>query len=208
MDAGADSAITQYFYNLDAYLHFRDDAGRWASPSPSCRASCPSCPFSKLARFSDACGAEIPRWMRRKFEAYGDDTTPSRPSARRGERAVRQAAGRRRAGAALLQHEPGGPHHRPVRTPGARRLTAMRDPLRVLGVAPTAADETVRRPTARPPASTAPDRTPTVGRRALPRHPGRPTSCWPTGRRRDYPAAPAQPDRRPPQRGQLLGLLH
>ena len=74
VDAGADSAITQYFYNLDAYLHFRDECEALGITIPIVPGIMPIVSFSKLARFSDACGAEIPRWMRRKFEAYGDDT--------------------------------------------------------------------------------------------------------------------------------------
>ncbi len=74
VDAGADSAITQYFYNLDAYLHFRDECSALGIGVPIVPGIMPIVSFSKLARFSDACGAEIPRWMRRKFEAYGDDT--------------------------------------------------------------------------------------------------------------------------------------
>ena len=74
VDAGADSAITQYFYNLDAYLHFRDECAALGITIPIVPGIMPIVSFSKLARFSDACGAEIPRWMRRKFEAYGDDT--------------------------------------------------------------------------------------------------------------------------------------
>jgi methylenetetrahydrofolate reductase (NADPH) len=72
--AGANSAITQYFYNADAYLHFVDDARALGVDIPIVPGIMPIVSFSKLARFSDACGAEIPRWMRRKFESYGDDT--------------------------------------------------------------------------------------------------------------------------------------
>jgi len=74
MDAGADAAITQYFYNADAYLHFVDECRRVGIDAPIVPGIMPIVSFSKLARFSDACGAEIPRWMRRKFEAYGDDS--------------------------------------------------------------------------------------------------------------------------------------
>ena len=69
---------------------------RWASTCRSCRASCRSTNFSQLARFSDACGAEIPRWMRLKLEGFGDDTRLDqglRP--RRGDRALRPPARRR-----------------------------------------------------------------------------------------------------------------
>ncbi|WP_374484591.1 methylenetetrahydrofolate reductase [NAD(P)H] [Zoogloea sp.] len=74
VDAGANSAITQYFYNLDAYLHFRTECERLGVHVPIVPGIMPIVSFSKLARFSDACGAEIPRWMRRKFEAFGDDS--------------------------------------------------------------------------------------------------------------------------------------
>jgi methylenetetrahydrofolate reductase (NADPH) len=74
VDAGADSAITQYFYNLDAYLHFRDECTALGIGVPIVPGVMPIVSFSKLARFSDACGAEIPRWMRRKFESFGDDS--------------------------------------------------------------------------------------------------------------------------------------
>ncbi len=74
VDAGADSAITQYFYNIDAYLHFRDECAVLGVDVPIVPGIMPIVSFSKLARFSDACGAELPRWMRRKFEAFGDDS--------------------------------------------------------------------------------------------------------------------------------------
>jgi methylenetetrahydrofolate reductase (NADPH) len=71
--AGADSAITQYFYNPDAYFHFVEEARTQGVDAPIIPGIMPIAGFTKLARFSDACGAEIPRWMRRKFESYGDD---------------------------------------------------------------------------------------------------------------------------------------
>ena len=74
VDAGANSAITQYFYNLDAYLHFVDEVRTLGVEIPIVPGIMPITSFAKLARFSDACGAEIPRWMRRKFESYGDDS--------------------------------------------------------------------------------------------------------------------------------------
>jgi methylenetetrahydrofolate reductase (NADPH) len=73
VDAGASSAITQYFYNADAYEHFVDQARALGVAVPIVPGIMPIGSFSKLARFSDACGAEIPRWMRRKFESFGDD---------------------------------------------------------------------------------------------------------------------------------------
>ncbi len=74
IDAGANSAITQYFYNIDAYRYFVDDVRALGLDVPVVPGIMPIASFTKLARFSDACGAEIPRWMRRKFESLGDDT--------------------------------------------------------------------------------------------------------------------------------------
>jgi len=73
VDAGASSAITQFFYNADAYEHFVAEARALGVAVPIVPGIMPIASFSKLARFSDACGAEIPRWMRRKFESFGDD---------------------------------------------------------------------------------------------------------------------------------------
>lgn len=73
-EAGANSAITQYFYNIDAYLNFVDAVRKLGVTLPIVPGIMPISSFSKLARFSDACGAEIPRWMRKTFESYGDDT--------------------------------------------------------------------------------------------------------------------------------------
>ena len=72
--AGANSAITQYFYNADAYFHFVDEVRKQGVDIPVVPGIMPIVSFSKLARFSDQCGAELPRWMRRKFEGLGDDT--------------------------------------------------------------------------------------------------------------------------------------
>jgi methylenetetrahydrofolate reductase (NADPH) len=74
VDAGADSAITQYFFNADAYFHFVDEARALGVAVPIVPGIMPIASFSKLARFSDTCGAEIPRWMRKKLEGYGDDS--------------------------------------------------------------------------------------------------------------------------------------
>ena len=74
VDAGAHSAITQYFYNADAYYRFVDACESMRIAIPIVPGIMPIARFSQLARFSDACGAEIPRWMRRKLEGYGDDT--------------------------------------------------------------------------------------------------------------------------------------
>ena len=71
--AGADSAITQYFFNADAYLRFRDDARRIGIDVPIVPGIMPIANFTQLARFSDACGAEIPRWIRLRLASFGDD---------------------------------------------------------------------------------------------------------------------------------------
>ena len=74
VDAGADSAITQYFFNADAYFRFVDDARKAGIAIPIVPGIMPISNFSQLRRFSEACGAEIPRWMRLKLEGFGDDT--------------------------------------------------------------------------------------------------------------------------------------
>lgn len=74
VEAGADSAITQYFYNADCYFHFVEECEAMGIQIPIVPGIMPIGKFSQLARFSDACGAEIPRWMRKKLEGYGDDT--------------------------------------------------------------------------------------------------------------------------------------
>lgn len=71
---GANSAITQYFFNADAYFHFVDEATAAGVNVPIIPGIMPIAGFTKLARFSDACGTDIPRWMRKKFESFGDDT--------------------------------------------------------------------------------------------------------------------------------------
>ncbi len=74
VDAGADSAITQYFFNIDSYLHFVDRCLDMGIETPIYPGIMPITNYTKLARFSDACGTEIPRWIRKQLEAYGDDT--------------------------------------------------------------------------------------------------------------------------------------
>jgi len=76
--AGANSAITQYFYNPDAYWNFVDAARAAGVDVPIVPGIMPIGSATGLARFSDACGAEIPRWIRRKLEGYGDDTASIR----------------------------------------------------------------------------------------------------------------------------------
>jgi len=73
VEAGADGAITQYFYNLDAYLRFVDDCERLGISIPIVPGIMPITNHTQLARFSDMCGAEIPRWVRRRLEGFGDD---------------------------------------------------------------------------------------------------------------------------------------
>jgi methylenetetrahydrofolate reductase (NADPH) len=78
IDAGANSAITQYFYNADAYYHFIDECEAMGVTLPIVPGIMPIGRFAQLARFSDACGAEIPRWIRRKLDGFGDDTASIR----------------------------------------------------------------------------------------------------------------------------------
>jgi methylenetetrahydrofolate reductase (NADPH) len=72
--AGANSAITQYFYNSDAYFRFVDDAYKLGADIPVVPGIMPIISSAQLMRFSDACGAEIPRWIRLRLQAFGDDT--------------------------------------------------------------------------------------------------------------------------------------
>ena len=71
--AGANSAITQSFYNSDAYFNFVEEAERAGCTVPIVPGIMPITNFAQLARFSDACGAEIPRWIRLKLASFGDD---------------------------------------------------------------------------------------------------------------------------------------
>lgn len=73
VQAGANSSITQYFYNADAYFYFVEAARKAGVEVPIVAGIMPIASFTKLARFSESCGAEIPQWMRRKFESFGDD---------------------------------------------------------------------------------------------------------------------------------------
>lgn len=75
VNAGADSAITQYFYNADSYFYFVEQCQKLGITVPIVPGIMPIGKFSQLARFSDACGAEIPRWVRKTLESYGDDST-------------------------------------------------------------------------------------------------------------------------------------
>ena len=73
VESGAHGAITQYFYNADAYWRFLDDCKQRGIEIPIVPGIMPITNYSSLARFSDACGAEIPRWIRKRLESYGDD---------------------------------------------------------------------------------------------------------------------------------------
>tara|TARA_R110001606_G_scaffold395213_2_gene567109 strand:+ start:8342 stop:9193 length:852 start_codon:yes stop_codon:yes gene_type:complete len=74
VDAGANSALTQYFYNIDSYLYFIDRCQKNGIDIPIIPGIMPINNFSQLARFSDGCGAEIPRWLRKRLEEFHDDT--------------------------------------------------------------------------------------------------------------------------------------
>lgn len=72
-NAGANSAITQYFFNADSYFYFVERVRKLGVEIPVVPGIMPITNYSKLARFSDACGADIPRWVRKQLESYGDD---------------------------------------------------------------------------------------------------------------------------------------
>lgn len=73
VDSGADSAITQYFYNSDAYFRFIDDCEHAGINVPVIPGIMPITNYTQLARFSDMCGAEIPRWIKKHLQGFGDD---------------------------------------------------------------------------------------------------------------------------------------
>ncbi|WP_177420540.1 methylenetetrahydrofolate reductase [NAD(P)H] [endosymbiont of Lamellibrachia barhami] len=73
VEAGADGAITQYFYNPDAYFRFVEECSDMGINIPIVPGIMPITNYVQLARFSDACGAEIPRWVRKRLESFGDD---------------------------------------------------------------------------------------------------------------------------------------
>jgi methylenetetrahydrofolate reductase (NADPH) len=73
VDAGANGAITQYFFNADAYFRFVDDVRRMGVSVPIVPGIMPISNYAQLKRFSDACGAEIPRWIAKRMQAYYDD---------------------------------------------------------------------------------------------------------------------------------------
>ncbi|MEP6964996.1 MAG: methylenetetrahydrofolate reductase, partial [Polaromonas sp.] len=78
INAGANSAITQYFFNADAYFRFVEDARRLGADVPVVPGIMPITSSTQLMRFSDACGAEIPRWIRLRLQGFGDDTASIR----------------------------------------------------------------------------------------------------------------------------------
>jgi methylenetetrahydrofolate reductase (NADPH) len=78
VETGADSAITQYFYNPDAYFQFIERCERLGVDIPIVPGIMPIGNYHQLARFSDACGAEIPRWIRKRLETFGDDSASIR----------------------------------------------------------------------------------------------------------------------------------
>ena len=73
VEAGADGAVTQYFYNADAYFHYLDDCRRMGIDVPITPGIMPITNYRQLSRFSEMCGAEIPQWIRRRLEGYGED---------------------------------------------------------------------------------------------------------------------------------------
>ena len=101
VEAGANSAITQYFFNADSYFHFLDRVTAMGVDVPVTPGIMPITNYTRLARFSDACGAEIPRWIRKQLEAYGDDTQSIRQF---GEEVVTRLCERLLAGGAPGLH--------------------------------------------------------------------------------------------------------
>ncbi len=73
VDAGADAVVTQYFYNAEAYFYFLDKCEKHGIDIPIVPGIMPITNYSQLFRFSDMCGADIPRWMRKTLESFGDD---------------------------------------------------------------------------------------------------------------------------------------
>jgi methylenetetrahydrofolate reductase (NADPH) len=73
INAGANAAITQYFFNVDAYYHFIDDCEQQGLSIPVVPGIMPITNRKQLLRFSEMCGAEVPRWIRTRLESYGDD---------------------------------------------------------------------------------------------------------------------------------------
>ena len=101
VDAGANSAITQYFYNVDAYKRFVDETSAMGIEIPIVPGIMPITNYSNLKRFSDACGAEIPRWIAKRLESYLDDVDSIRAF---GEEVVTQLC------AELLEQDAPGLH--------------------------------------------------------------------------------------------------
>ena len=99
--AGADSAITQYFFNADAYFRFVDEARKAGVDVPIIPGIMPIASSTQLMRFSDACGAEIPRWIRLRLQSFGDDTASIKSF---GLDVVTQLCERLRAGGAPCMH--------------------------------------------------------------------------------------------------------
>lgn len=73
VDAGANAAVTQYFYNAEAYFHFVDKCTKAGITIPIAAGIMPITQYSQLFRFSEMCGADIPRWLRKQLESFGDD---------------------------------------------------------------------------------------------------------------------------------------
>ena len=73
VDSGANAAITQYFYNVEAYFQFMNQCQKAGITIPIAAGIMPISQYSQLFRFSEMCGADIPRWMRKRLESFGDD---------------------------------------------------------------------------------------------------------------------------------------
>ena len=104
--AGANSAITQYFYNADAYFRFMEDIESLGLDVPVIPGIMPIGSSTQLMRFSDACGAEIPRWIRLRLQGFGDDIASIKSFGLDVVTDLCEQLRRGRAGPALLHHEP------------------------------------------------------------------------------------------------------
>ena len=121
VEAGADAALTQLFYNADAYFDFMERCAKAGITIPIVPGIMPITSYANTVRFCNGCGADLPRWIRLRLEELdGDKPALRRLRHRRGHALVRNAAARRRAGTALLHHQPGRPVAAAVEESGTR----------------------------------------------------------------------------------------
>ena len=120
VEAGADAALTQLFYNADAYFDFMERCEKAGIKIPVVPGIMPITGYANTLRFCSGCGADMPRWVRLRLEELQDDKPRSaRIRIERGDAPLRDAAARRRARAALLHHQSGRPYAEVVEEPAA-----------------------------------------------------------------------------------------